>query len=182
MLHGTLSSVSTTADRHCAIPAPSALRGQTPDEMYFGRGHRIAEHLDEAKKRARAARLQANRASSCGACRQPTPMSDTTLAVTQRVSRLVCQAVLGSHPGQIPRFSQDNRTGSSVRRPHCVRATRTAQVKANGRQSSQPLRVEYSNGKRQNVLRISMFKLLDRELSADEGTNRNGARHEEQDG
>jgi len=158
-----------------------AFRGQTPDEIYFGRGHRIAEHLDEAKKRARAARLQANRASSCGACRQPTPMSDKTLAVTHRLGRLVCQAVLGSHPGQIPRFSQDNRTGPWVRRPPGVRATRTGQIRANGRQSSQPLRVEYSNGKVQNVLRISMVKLLDRELSGDGGATRNGARREEQD-
>ena len=41
----------------------------------------IAEHLEEAKKRARAARLQANRASSCGACWQSAPMSEKTLAV-----------------------------------------------------------------------------------------------------
>ena len=59
----------------------SAFQGQTPDEMYSGRGHGIAEHLEEAKKRARAARLQANRASSCGACWQPAPMSEKTLAV-----------------------------------------------------------------------------------------------------
>ncbi len=59
----------------------SAFQGQTPDEMYSGRGHGIAEHLEEAKKRARAARLQANRASSCGACWHPAPMSDKTLAV-----------------------------------------------------------------------------------------------------
>ena len=39
--------------------------------------------------------------------------------------------------------------------------------------------VEYSNGKVQNVLRISMAKLLDRELSADGSTYRNGALHKE---
>ena len=42
-----------------------------------------------------------------------------------------------------------------MRRPPCVRATRTGQIRSNERQPSQPLRVEYSNRKVQNVLRIS---------------------------
>ena len=133
----------------------SAFQGQTPDEMYSGRGHGIAEHLEEAKKRARAARLQANRASSSGACWQPAPVSDKTLAVAQRVRRLAYQAVRGSCPGPIPWFSQGNRTGSCLTRPPCVQATRTGQIRSNQRQRSSPLRVEYSNGKVQNVLRIS---------------------------
>ena len=58
----------------------SAFRGQTPDEMSHGRGHGVAEHLEDAKKRARAARLQANRTTSCGLCWQPAPMSHGTLA------------------------------------------------------------------------------------------------------
>ena len=36
--------------------------------MYYGRGHGISEQLEEAKSRAREARVLANRAASCGAC------------------------------------------------------------------------------------------------------------------
>lgn len=46
----------------------SAFRGQTPDEMYYGRAQRVAEQLEVAKSRAREARVQANRANSCGVC------------------------------------------------------------------------------------------------------------------
>ncbi len=46
----------------------SAFRGQTPDEMYYSRGQDIPEKLEAAKVRARAARLMANRATSCSAC------------------------------------------------------------------------------------------------------------------
>jgi hypothetical protein len=39
----------------------SAFHGQTPDEMYYGRGPGIAEQLERAKRQARAARLKANK-------------------------------------------------------------------------------------------------------------------------
>jgi transposase InsO family protein len=53
---------------HNAEIPHSAFRGQTPDEMYFGRGQGIAEQLEAARCRAREARVLANRAASCGAC------------------------------------------------------------------------------------------------------------------
>ena len=59
----------------------SAFRGQTPDEMYFGQGHGVSEEIEAAKKEARAARLQANRAVSCGICWQPAPTSRAALAL-----------------------------------------------------------------------------------------------------
>ncbi len=46
----------------------SAFCGQTPDEMYFGDGDRVPEKLAAAKRAARQARLEANRATSCATC------------------------------------------------------------------------------------------------------------------
>ena len=46
----------------------SAFRGQTPDEMYFGRGDHIPEKLKEARLAARRDRLAENRARSCERC------------------------------------------------------------------------------------------------------------------
>ena len=58
---------------HNAVIPHSAFRGQTPDEMFFGRGDRIPEELDAARRQARVARLQANRNVRCEDCRpQPT--------------------------------------------------------------------------------------------------------------
>ena len=59
----------------------SAFRGQTPDEMYYARGHGVPEQIEAAKKQARAARLQANGAASCGNCWQPTPTRQAALAL-----------------------------------------------------------------------------------------------------
>jgi putative transposase len=46
----------------------AAFRGQTPDEIYYGRGERIPIELEAARKVARARRLAVNRAASCGRC------------------------------------------------------------------------------------------------------------------
>jgi putative transposase len=46
----------------------SAFRGQTPDEMYFATGHGVPEALAAERKTARAARLEANRSTSCRTC------------------------------------------------------------------------------------------------------------------
>ena len=47
----------------------SAFRGQTPDEMYYGRGQEIPERLEVARHRARVARVETNREASCRQCR-----------------------------------------------------------------------------------------------------------------
>ena len=47
----------------------SAFRGQTPNEMYFGTGTDVAAELEDRRKQARAARMDANRARSCRVCR-----------------------------------------------------------------------------------------------------------------
>ena len=64
---------------HNAEIPHSAFRGQTPDEMYFGRGQGIPEQLEAARSRAREARIQANRAASCGACLEESKMSEAVL-------------------------------------------------------------------------------------------------------
>jgi transposase InsO family protein len=53
----------------------SAFRGQTPDEMYFGTGDRIADGLESKRVRARTLRLQSNRSASCKACASLTEVS-----------------------------------------------------------------------------------------------------------
>jgi hypothetical protein len=64
--------------QHNAVIPHSAFRGQTPDEMFFGRGDRIPEELDAASWQARAARLEANRSLSCERCRGgPTTVTPT---------------------------------------------------------------------------------------------------------
>jgi transposase InsO family protein len=59
----------------------SAFRGETPDEMYFGRGQGIPEQLEVAKGRAREARVLANRAAVCGACLEDSLSTQEALAV-----------------------------------------------------------------------------------------------------
>jgi putative transposase len=47
----------------------AAFHGQTPDEMYFGRGDHVPDQLAEAGRHARQVRLETNRELSCEACR-----------------------------------------------------------------------------------------------------------------
>jgi len=84
----TLDSVETVSrlvdfyvEAHNSEIPHSAFRGQTPDEMYYGRGQGVPAQLEGAKRQARAARLRANQATWCGVCSQPTLTTTTTLAV-----------------------------------------------------------------------------------------------------
>ena len=55
------------AEHNGRIPH-SAFRGQTPDEMYFGTGAAVPETLADARRAARQARLETNRAAACSVC------------------------------------------------------------------------------------------------------------------
>ncbi|TFH24092.1 MAG: transposase, partial [Myxococcales bacterium] len=55
------------AEYNATIPH-AAFSGQTPDEVYFGRGAEIPAQLEAAKRAAQARRLAANRAMSCEIC------------------------------------------------------------------------------------------------------------------
>ena len=67
------------AEYNATIPH-AAFSGQTPDEIYFGRGKGIAARLEAGKRAARARRLKVNRAAWCGRCR------DLPGSVRQRVA------------------------------------------------------------------------------------------------
>ena len=64
----TLDSVKTVETlvgfyvkgHNCRLPH-SALRGQTPDEMYFGKGGDIPGKLEASRKKARKERIETNR-------------------------------------------------------------------------------------------------------------------------
>jgi hypothetical protein len=58
-------------EQHNSVVPHSAFGGQTPDEMYFGRGEQIPVNLAAARTRAREARMKANRNLSCTVCRLP---------------------------------------------------------------------------------------------------------------
>jgi putative transposase len=53
---------------HNQVLPHSAFRGQTPDEMYFGRGDAIPADLTAGATAARRARAEANRSAACGTC------------------------------------------------------------------------------------------------------------------
>jgi putative transposase len=56
----------------------SAFAGQTPDEMYFGRGESVPAELKNAREAARTRRLEENRALACRTC--STVKGDTAAA------------------------------------------------------------------------------------------------------
>jgi hypothetical protein len=56
-------------EQHNTVLPHAAFLGQTPDEMYFGRGDQGPADLATGRARARAARLKSNRELSCTACR-----------------------------------------------------------------------------------------------------------------
>ena len=73
----TLDSVETVkklvsfyVNEHNQRLPHSAFRGQTPDEMYFGKGSGVPNELESAKKAARRKRLAMNRALSCAVCEE----------------------------------------------------------------------------------------------------------------
>ena len=58
----------------------AAFEGQTPDEIYFGRGAQIPDDLAARRREARKRRLDRNRAVACAACPRGAPASSEDLA------------------------------------------------------------------------------------------------------
>ncbi len=50
----------------------SAFGGQTPDEIYFGRGTGVGDRLANPRREVLRARMEANRREFCAVCRPPT--------------------------------------------------------------------------------------------------------------
>lgn len=83
----TLDSVATVrrlvrfyVREHNSVMPHSAFDGQTPDEMYFGRGETVPDELAKARAAARVRRLAENRASRCERCPRPPPAGDDRVA------------------------------------------------------------------------------------------------------
>jgi len=55
------------AEHNETIPH-SAFRGQTPDEIYFGRGQTVPDELAERRREARSKRIEQNRDTACSDC------------------------------------------------------------------------------------------------------------------
>jgi hypothetical protein len=53
---------------HNAVLPHAAFQGQTPDEMYFGRGAHIPDQLTRRRLKARQQRLERNREAACSRC------------------------------------------------------------------------------------------------------------------
>ena len=62
------SLVKFYVEEHNTQMPHSAFAGQTPDEMYFGTAVDLPAQLAAARSKARAERLAANRARTCGQC------------------------------------------------------------------------------------------------------------------
>jgi hypothetical protein len=58
----------------------AAFEGQTPDEIYFGRGAHIAGELAAGRRAARRDRVERNRAVACAACPRGSPSPSEHLA------------------------------------------------------------------------------------------------------
>jgi transposase InsO family protein len=74
ILHA-LDSVTTVrrlvafyVQEHNTVLPHSAFRGQTPDEMYFGKGDAVPADLTARAAAARQARIETNRSAACGRC------------------------------------------------------------------------------------------------------------------
>lgn len=62
------SLVAFYVEQHNTTIPHSAFRGQTPDEMFSGKGDAVPDQLADARAAARRARLAENRAKSCAVC------------------------------------------------------------------------------------------------------------------
>jgi hypothetical protein len=72
--------------QHNEVMPHAAFEGQTPDEMYFGRGDPVVVELAAARIKAREQRITANRNSACGVCRSE--LSSAALQLQRPRSRM----------------------------------------------------------------------------------------------
>ena len=60
--------VTYYVEQHNVHMPHSAFQGETPDEMYFGKGDEIPQQLEDSRVAARESRLKLNRAQTCQTC------------------------------------------------------------------------------------------------------------------
>ena len=61
--------ISFYVSEHNTKMPHAAFHGQTPDEVYFGRGDDVPHQLADARRLARQTRLETHRGLNCDACR-----------------------------------------------------------------------------------------------------------------
>jgi hypothetical protein len=54
--------------QHNEVLSHAAFNGQTPDEMYFGRGDNVPDELSRRRDEARQSRREKNRQTVCSRC------------------------------------------------------------------------------------------------------------------
>ena len=72
--------------QHNEVMPHAAFEGQTPDEMYFGKGDPVVVMLAATRINAREERIKANRNSACGVCRSD--LSSAALQLQRPRSRM----------------------------------------------------------------------------------------------
>ena len=72
--------------QHNEVMPHAAFEGQTPDEMYFGRGETVVVNLAAARIEALEERIKANRNLRCGVCRSD--LSSAALQLQRPRSRM----------------------------------------------------------------------------------------------
>jgi transposase InsO family protein len=65
--------------QHNSVLPHAAFAGQTPDEVFFGKGDDVPAQLAQRRAEARHARLEANRNVTCGTCESPRPLGDSPM-------------------------------------------------------------------------------------------------------
>jgi len=72
--------------QHNEVMPHAAFDGQTPDEMYFGRGDVVVVKLAAARVKAREQRIKSNRAPACAVCKSD--LSSEALQLQRPRSRM----------------------------------------------------------------------------------------------
>ena len=60
-------------EQHNTVMPHAAFHGQTPDEVYFGRGEAVLKELAEKRQRARQVRKEYNLSRTCETCPRAAP-------------------------------------------------------------------------------------------------------------
>ena len=67
--------VDSYVHQHNEVMPHAAFEGQTPDEMYFGRGDAVVVKLAATRIKARDQRIEANRVVQCGVRKRASPLA-----------------------------------------------------------------------------------------------------------
>jgi hypothetical protein len=124
----------------------SAFRGQTPDEMYCGRGGEIPERVEAARQQARSMRAQANRKVSCQQCQSLTA-TFMELPAAAQLNRGATLGRLGRGRRRRLRGRETCcRPGSAPIDPRYRRDVRMPSEQAGSREDERAFAVENSTG------------------------------------